>query len=121
MTSKLSARQIFKEVFHGNSNFMCPNRLKYFKTKYHAIELSKGRGIMGQAIYGVSVIDISTMESCKHCTRLFQSQTSALYYIGHIQENDKLALNKHVLWCTIPEDTEEPTLPGTPDKESTLS
>ena len=80
---------------------MTPKRLKYFKTKYHAIELSQGRGIYNQGIYGVSVIDITTMESCKKSVKLYQSLTSALYAIGHIQEHDKLQSNKAQPWCTM--------------------
>lgn len=102
---KLTARQIFNKVYNGNKNFMCPNRLKCFKTRYHAIELSQGRGIYDQNIYGVTVIDLHTMESCKKSTSLYQTLTSAMYAVGRIQDNDRLKVNQFQLWCTKQEES----------------
>lgn len=105
---KLTARQIFNHVYQGQKNFMTPKRLKYFQTKYHAIELAQGTGIMHQNIYGVSLIDITpdregngkeseklSYARCKESEKLFQSLTSALYYVGRIKENDTLSF----MWC----------------------
>ena len=102
MTEKLTARQVFKKVYNGQKNFMTPNIVKYFQTKYHAIEISQGRGISNQNIYGVSVIDLDTLERCQHSGNLYQSLTSALYAAGRIKDYDRQKSNRIKLWCTYP-------------------
>ena len=105
MDKQLTARQIFKKVYNGKSNFMTPTIVQYFKTKYHAIEISKGRGIYDNPIYGLSVIDLHTMESCKKSTSLYQTLTSALYAVSRIKDNDRLKVNQFQLWCTKQEES----------------
>ena len=70
--------------FKGH-NFMTPNVIKYYNTKLYAVELSSGRGIYNQPIYGVSVIDKGTKELRPDKSTLFQHQVLAEEYIEQLE------------------------------------
>lgn len=55
----ISARQIIKKEYGKSRNIMTPNVIRYGKiSKNIAYELSSGRGIVNEQIYGVSVVEI---------------------------------------------------------------
>lgn len=56
MKSQESAANLLHEYIRG-VNFMTPEIVGYGWAGPHAYELSKGTGIMGGTIYGVTVVD----------------------------------------------------------------
>lgn len=55
----MNAREIIRKVYGSSKNFMTPDVIKYGKiSKYTAFELSCGRGIFDNYIYGVSVATV---------------------------------------------------------------
>ena len=49
----------FKKVFKGQNNFMTPDVLEYGQRGEYIFEVSKGKGIGGETIYGLTVLGIS--------------------------------------------------------------
>jgi hypothetical protein len=50
--------QVFKTKFKGQPNFMTPNIVRYGKKGEYLYELSKGEGIGGGTIYGVTFLTL---------------------------------------------------------------
>jgi len=55
-TSEIRAK--FHREFSGKPNFMTPTILDYGKRGVHLFEISTGRGLRGDPIYGVTVITV---------------------------------------------------------------
>ena len=68
-------------MFAG-SNFMTPNRLGYFQLRVGYAELSEGRGMSHQPIFGV------TVRPDEARSRLFQSKAAAMEYIESLTMGD---------------------------------
>jgi hypothetical protein len=51
-------KQIFDRKFKGQKNFMTPNIVRYGKKGQYLYELSKGSGIDGGTIYGVTFLTL---------------------------------------------------------------
>ena len=54
----MTANQAFAQRFKGELNFMTPNIIKRGTTKRFHWELSQGRGFSGDAIWGVTVLNL---------------------------------------------------------------
>lgn len=68
-----------KGLFDGD-NFMTPNLLGFYKLRDGYAELSEGRGMNNQPIFGVTVRP-EPAEYEKRRSRLFQSKSAAMEYI----------------------------------------
>lgn len=55
MKTKQSLKTQFKEAVKG-TNFMTPDIIEYIKIDNGVVELSKGKGIFSDTIYGVTVV-----------------------------------------------------------------
>lgn len=85
-----TAREIFKETVKG-SNFMTPNIIKYLKLgKDGAIEISTGKGISGNDVFGVTVVEDG--ENKHNLCKSFSLLDSALMYAKVLQRNKKLQI-----------------------------
>lgn len=64
----MTAIEIINESTNGNPNLMTPKRVKAYKINEHtAIEVSKGKGLRNNTIYGVTYVtefDISIQFGC---------------------------------------------------------
>jgi len=85
----MTAKQYFKQKYGTDKNIFTPNVMQYTLTKALAIELSSGRGILNQPIYGVTVIDRQDPESFCKLTNLFQSESQARNYIDRLKRYSK--------------------------------
>ena len=65
-------------LFKGK-NFMTPNVIEFFKLRHGYAELSEGRGIEHEPIFGVTVKPDNEKRS-----KLFHSRAAALYYIEEL-------------------------------------
>ena len=84
----LTVDQAFNKVFNGQTNFMTPT-IKYRKIAGNfGIELSSGRGLSDNTIYGVTVIsDVLTDEPKRESgvSRCFVNMEEAEEYITTIE------------------------------------
>jgi hypothetical protein len=65
---------------------MTPNRLGYFKLRVGYAELSQGRGMSQQPIFGVTVRPDVWEDGKQARSRLFQSKAAAMEYIESLTE-----------------------------------
>lgn len=72
-----------KGVFRG-SNFMTPDVLGYYKLRLGYAELSHGRGMSNQPIFGVTVRPDIAFGSQGVRSKMFQSREEALTYIEEL-------------------------------------
>lgn len=70
-------------VFQGR-NFMTPNWIGYFKLKQGYAELSHGRGIQDEPIFGVTVRKGDGSHFDPERSKLFWTKQAALSYIGEL-------------------------------------
>lgn len=83
-----TAKEIFKETVKG-SNFMTPNIIKYLKLgKDGAIEISTGKGITGNDMFGVTVVEDG--EHKHNLTKSLALLDSALMYAKGLQRDKRL-------------------------------
>ena len=81
-----------KEVIHAeygsSKNFMTPDILKTgWCGKLRAFELSRGQGILGGSIYGVTVVQLredGTTEKCSNLSKMFSSRADAREHIAEL-------------------------------------
>ena len=66
--------------FFDGKNFITPEVLGYYRLAKGYAELSKGKGINGQFIYGVTV----QPDEDRTKSKLFQLQSAALAYIREL-------------------------------------
>ena len=78
-------KEIFREVYKGDPNFMTPNVLEYFGNEKLAIELSQGRGIFTPDLFGVTVIENGQKGSDK--SECFTERSEAANYIDKLLNN----------------------------------
>jgi hypothetical protein len=56
-----TVRKIFNEVYNGQGNFMTPTPVRYGAISKDCIyEISKGQGIRGDVIYGLTFLERNT-------------------------------------------------------------
>lgn len=71
----------FKSVVKGE-NFMTPQIKGYWQTGDYQCELSFGYGIGGGKLYGVTVVNTTTMTHESGLGKVFESRKEALAYIN---------------------------------------
>ena len=59
----MTANQAFTQAFKGEPNFMTPKIIKRGTTKRFHWELSQGRGFNGDAIWGITVLNLDASRS----------------------------------------------------------
>ena len=74
---------IFNAAYNGQRNMMTPNVLDYGKRGQHLYEISTGRGISGQPIFGVTVLTVEG-KRCGHLNDLFGSHDEALRHARNL-------------------------------------
>lgn len=88
----LTARQIIKREYGNSRNFITPQIIRYGKVdKNLAYELSRGEGIKGEDIYGVSVVELKqdgTTERRIDLSNMFYSLREAQDYIKTLKGRD---------------------------------
>ena len=70
----------FRQVV-GGRNFMTPKLSGYFQSGDYQCEISRGSGIDGQTIYGVTVVNTDTMQHDHDLSKLCHSLYEAKAYI----------------------------------------
>ena len=70
-------RAVFARVYNGAPNFLTPTILDYGKRGDHLFEISTGRGMRGDPIYGVTVLTV-TGERCRDLSDCFPTHAKAL-------------------------------------------
>lgn len=70
----------FKQIVKGE-NFMTPQVKGYWQSGDYQCELSYGTGISGGKLYGVTVINTTTMQHEHSLSKVFESRKNALNYI----------------------------------------
>ncbi len=88
-----TARQIIEMEYGTSKNVMTPNVISYGKIdNTTAYELSEGRGMEGQKVYGVSIVkyDDNTNNTQRDYDRskMFYNKQEAQQYIKNLQEVD---------------------------------
>jgi hypothetical protein len=83
MKKYTSARKYYSEI---GPNFMTPNALSYMFVGRWAVELSEGKGMSGQPIYGVTAICAYTGEQARHISKMFNSIAEAEEHIAYLKE-----------------------------------
>jgi hypothetical protein len=86
----MTATEILNRAYKGNKNIMTPNVISIGKLDYHtAYELSTGRGMDNQEIFGVTIVkyDSKTGEYKPQYeqSRLFQNRKEAEEYISKMK------------------------------------
>lgn len=79
----VSDGKYFKHVVKG-ANFMTPKLNGYFLSGDYECELTHGRGIDGELIYGVTVVNAETMKHEHGLSKMFHRRKDALNYIKAI-------------------------------------
>ncbi len=91
-----TANQIFRAEYGTGKNFMTPDVLERELLDGGAYELSQGRGIEGERIWGVTVIHVlpdgSTKRSGTDLSKMFHSRSKARQYINDLV-SEGVALN----------------------------
>ena len=86
----MSAKDIIRKEYGKSKNFVTPDVLKYGKIKKNkAYELSGGRGIFSDNLYGVSVVSVNSKGKTKRSDRqskVFRSKSKALTYINRLKK-----------------------------------
>lgn len=87
--NKTQIRKMFKAHFNGQSNFITPDVITYGKINGYVYELSRGRGIWGDWIYGVTVLktvdDTNITEKTEPgLSRMFHSLDEATEYCANL-------------------------------------
>lgn len=85
-----TAKEIIRQEYKESKNFMTPTVIRFGKINKHmAYELSSGRGIYDQPIYGVSVVsydpDTDTTKREHDLSDVFQSLMDAEHYIKQLK------------------------------------
>ena len=70
-------RAVFARVYNGAPNIMTPTILDYGKRGDHLFEISTGRGMRGDPIYGVTVLTV-TGDRCPGLSDCFSTHAKAL-------------------------------------------
>lgn len=92
MPKVLTAREIFRKVYpNGGKNFMTPNILSVGKiNKMVAYELSSGRGIFTDTIYGVTVVGVNPKNNkpmkFHNLSKAFDTRKKAELYINRLKK-----------------------------------
>lgn len=73
-------RAIFRRAYNGHRNFMTPELVGYGQQGQMVWELSKGRGMSTEQLYGVTVIELPNIKRFDLST-CFKSQADAMAYI----------------------------------------
>lgn len=87
--NRSSIRKAFLDVYNNNPNFMTPTIIKYGQKQPFIWELSTGRGIFNQRIYGVTILEIDPNSEQGYKERhdlnqLFEDQESAVHYVKNM-------------------------------------
>ncbi len=80
-------RQIFEDVYKGSTNLMTPDVIGYGKKGRFIYELSEGRGIMGDNLYGVTVLTL-TGEKTK-LSKCFRLKAHAGGYASRLNQQSE--------------------------------
>ncbi len=76
--------KIFKEKFNSN-NPLTPTVISYTQNEKYFFELSTGTGIKGEAVFGVTVIEIDRKKHRHDLSEMFFSQKEAQKYIKNLK------------------------------------
>lgn len=82
----ITPESIILKEYHGSTNFMTPRVEQYIEVipGIRAAELSSGRGILDQPIFGISVVDydLATNTTTRRVdlSGMFQSRSEAIAY-----------------------------------------
>lgn len=78
---------VFNRVYNGDSNFMTPTLVKHLQVGGLVVEVSKGRGMSQDTIYGVTVIELPGVKRPDLCKCCF-SMGEVTRYIACLREED---------------------------------
>lgn len=84
----MTARQIFAAYYQGRKNVVTPEALGYYRIGPYAAEVSKGKGITDNTIYGVTVLHEDMGIIPKLC-KLLPNYVEAVTYIESLQKRYK--------------------------------
>lgn len=75
MPTPTEVRAVFNEVYNGQPNFMTPTILRYGNIGNLGYEISKGRGIYDETIFGFTVIELDTKKRRLDLCECFHSMS----------------------------------------------
>ena len=70
-------RAVFKRAYNGKPNIMTPTVLDYGKRGDHLFEISTGRGMRGDPIFGVTVLTVRG-DRCRDLSDCFSTHAEAI-------------------------------------------
>ena len=79
----MTANQAFAQQFKGEPNFMTPDIIKRGTTKRFHWELSRGQGFSGDAIWGVTVLNLDASR-VPDISDMYRSKQDALDAIAEL-------------------------------------
>jgi hypothetical protein len=80
-------RKMFLEAYNDNMHFMTPNAIRYGKAGRYLYELSEGRGIYSDRMYGVTFLNLDGSKTTGLNSH-FSSQIKAERFIKNLR-NEK--------------------------------
>lgn len=86
-------KSIFDKVYNGKTNFMTPEVISYHNKGNLLLEVSKGRGIYGEAIYGATFLRITDTkyEKCNfnECVKSEKEAINLLKEMAELEEENE--------------------------------
>ena len=58
--------RVFTKFFNGQTNIMTPDVLRYGSKRQYVYEVSQGRGIFGEIIFGLTVLKLTKHAGIQH-------------------------------------------------------
>lgn len=80
----MKASEAFSIVYNGGKNIMTPNAIRYGNCGPYYYEISEGRGMSYEPIFGVTFITMS-LERAKDINRLCRSLEEANEYVKEVR------------------------------------
>ena len=86
-------KSIFDKVYNGKTNFMTPEVISYHKKGNLLLEVSKGRGIYGETIYGATFLRVTDTkyEKCdfNDCVKSEKEAIDLLKRMAELEEENE--------------------------------
>jgi hypothetical protein len=82
-----AAKETFDMTFNGNKNIMTPDIIGYYVIGNHYVEVSTGRGITTDVVYGITVLNLDGSK-CEELNKCVFSKEEIIEHCSKIREID---------------------------------
>ena len=79
--AQVTSGDLFREVV-PNSNVITPHLVGYYNNGQYDMELTKGEGMSGTDVFGVTVVNTVTKEHEHDISKMFHSRKEAVNYMN---------------------------------------